>query len=595
MKYNNILRFITFTFSFLAIASCNSLLDKEILSNNSASQITTRSLFDATDYYYWYNGEKVGISSIRDMYYFSSSDSLRLESIQFKSKAISIEADVVSGSFVEKERYYWKIVELKNSSTINNALSLASELDNTDIYVAPVFGENEQNYIATSEYFYVKLKSEEDIQLLKSLAKEHLVEVVKGIDYMPNWYLLKAPVSSNGLSMSNTFYETGKFDNVDPAFMFNFEPTACPSEPDFSKQWGINRMELCNAWDITKGNSDVIVAVLDQGVDKNHKEFENNYSSLSYDIINGSSPSVVRGNHGTHVGGIIGANHNNIQIAGVAPQSNILSISHSLSITPTISSQLATGISYARTHGAAVINNSWGDQGGYFDELHSTVLEEAIITAIKSGRDGKGMVVVFAAGNKNIPTADYPASFLPDILVVGSIDSSNRRSSFSSYGTCIDVVAPGTDIWSTLPNNSTGNMSGTSMAAPHVAGLAALIISVCPDLTGKEVVDIIERTAQKVGNYSYETISSRPHGTWNNEMGYGLCNAFAAVSAVEGDIVTFNNKTVSTDQTITGWIIQSENVTVENAAKLTFNVGESITINSPFSVNLGSQLEISAN
>lgn len=412
---------------------------------------------------------------------------------------------------------------------------------------------------------------------------------------MPNWFLLKSPVTSNGLTMSNIFYETGKFEDIDPAFMFNFEPTACPSEPDFNKQWGLNKMNLCDAWDITKGKSDVIVAVLDQGVDQNHKEFANNYSPLSYDIANGKSPSVVRGNHGTHVGGIIGANHNNIQIAGVAPQSTILSISHSLSISPTISSQLATGISYARTHGAAVINNSWGDQGGYFEELHSTVLEDAINTAIKSGRNGKGMVVVFASGNYNIPTVDYPASFSPDILVVGSIDSSNKRSSFSSYGTCVDVVAPGSDIWSTLPNNQTGNMSGTSMAAPHVAGLAALIISINPNLTGKEVVDIIEKTAQKVGGYAYSTVSNRPNGTWNNEMGYGLCNAFAAVSTAGGDIITFNDKTVSSTQTVTGWIITSENVTVTNGAKLTFNAGESVTIKTPFTVNTGSQIEIYTN
>lgn len=219
-------------------------------------------------------------------------------------------------------------------------------------------------------------------------------------------------------------------------------------------------------------------------------------------------------------------------------------------------------------------------------------MEDAINTAIKSGRNGKGMVVVFAAGNQNIPTADYPASFSSDILVVGSIDNSNKRSSFSSYGTCVDVVAPGTDIWSTLPNNSTGYMSGTSMAAPHVTGLAALIISINPNLTGKEVVNIIEKTAQKAGNYSYTTTSSRSNGTWNNEMGYGLCNAFAAISVAEGNIVTFNNQTVSSNQTITGWVIQSENVTVTNGAKLTFNAGESVTINTPFTVNAGSQIDI---
>lgn len=595
MRYNKIIQSIAFAFGSLAIVSCNDALDKEVLSVENNMHLTTRSLSNTADYYYWYNGEKIDISSVKNLYYISSPDSLNLESIQFQSKAITVKTNVKRGSFIEKDKHYWKIVELNNNAAISTPISLVSKLENKDIYIAPVFGENEQNCIATSEYFYVKLKSEDDYQSLKNIAKEQLAEIIKEIEYMPNWYLLKAPTSSNGLLMSNIFYETGKFENVDPAFMFNFKPTNCPAEPDFSKQWGLNKMDLCNAWDITKGKSDVIVAVLDQGVDQNHKEFANNYSPLSYDIARGSSPSIVRGNHGTHVSGIIGANHNNIQIAGVAPQSTILSISHSLSISPTISSELATGIGYATTHGAAVINNSWGDQGGYVDELHSSVLEDAINTAIESGRNGKGMVVVFAAGNYNIPIVDYPASFSPDILVVGSTDSTNKRSSFSSYGTCVDVVAPGTDIWSTLPNNQTGNMSGTSMAAPHVAGLAALIISVNPNLTGKEVVNTIEKTAQKIGNYSYSTTSSRSNGTWNNEMGYGLCNAFAAVSAAGGDIVTFNDRTVSSSQTVTGWIILSENVTVTNGAKLTFNAGGSVTINTPFTVNSGSQIDIFTN
>ena len=595
MRHNNIIHSIAFVLCLFTTFSCNDALDKEILSVDNSKQLTTRSLSSTADYYYWYNGERINISSVKNLYYISSLDSLNLETIQFKSKAISVKTNIKKGSFIEKDKHYWKIVELNDSSITNSSISIASELESKKIHIAPVFGENQQNCIATSEFFYVKLKSEQDYQILESVAKEQSAEIIKEIEYMPNWFLLKSPVTSNGLIMSNIFYETGKFEDIDPAFMFNFEPTACPSEPDFNKQWGLNKMNLCDAWDITKGKSDVIVAVLDQGVDQNHKEFANNYSPLSYDIANGKSPSVVRGNHGTHVGGIIGANHNNIQIAGVAPQSTILSISHSLSISPTISSQLATGISYARTRGAAVINNSWGDQGGYFDELHSTVLEDAINTAIKSGRNGKGMVVVFASGNYNIPTVDYPASFSSDILVVGSIDSSNKRSSFSSYGTCVDVVAPGSDIWSTLPNNQTGNMSGTSMAAPHVAGLAALIISVNPDLTGKEVVDIIEKTAQKVGGYAYSTVSNRPNGTWNNEMGYGLCNAFAAVSTAGGDIITFNDKTVSSTQTVTGWIITSENVTVTNGAKLTFNAGESVTIKTPFTVNTGSQIEICTN
>lgn len=583
MRYKKLIILAATAYCFFAVTSCNDVLVKDILPDESNSQIGTRAV-GPTDYYYWYNGEKIGISSLKNLYYVSSPDSSELETVNLNSKTLTT---CKQGRSIESgENGYWKIVEMEadaiSKSSITNANTLASVINNKNIHVAPVFGLDDQNYLSTSEYFYVKLKDSQDYQTLADVASELSATIVKDVPYMPNWYLLKSSASSNGLTMSNQFYESGKFDNVDAGFMFNFQTSSCPAEPDFGKQWGLNKINACTAWDITKGNSNVLVAVLDQGVDKAHAEFANNYSSLSYDLHNGSSPSVVRGDHGTHVGGIIGANHNGIQIAGVAPQATILSISHDLYLSPTFSGELASGFGYARVSGAAVINNSWGDQGGaYYEQMHSTILEEAIKAAMTSGRNGKGMVVIFAAGNKNSTKTDYPGNFDPDILVVGSTNSSDARSSYSSYGSCLDVVAPGENVFSALPNNGTGYKSGTSMAAPHVTGLAALILSVNPELTRAEVVNIIERTAQKIGNYSYSAISGHSSGTWNNEMGYGQIDAFAAVSNASGDIVIFNDKTVSSNQTVAGWTIQSKNVTVTNGAKLTFSSGNSTTINVP--------------
>ncbi len=272
----------------------------------------------------------------------------------------------------------------------------------------------------------------------------------------------------------------------------------------------------------------------------------------------------------------------------------MLSISHSLSVTPTISSQLATGISYAQNNGAAVINNSWGDQGGaFYEDLHSAVLEDAIRSTITSGRNGRGCVVLFAAGNANRNGVDYPASFDSRLLVVEATNTSDRRASFSSYGSSLDVVAPGENILSTLPNNATGNMSGTSMATPHASAVAALMLSINPNLTGSEVVRIIESTAQKVGGYSYVTTSGRNNGTWNNEMGYGLLNAFAAVSQVSGGIVNFIDQTVTSNQSVSGWEIYARNFTVTNSSLLSFNFVNQITIDPPFTVNSGSTMNIS--
>jgi hypothetical protein len=157
--------------------------------------------------------------------------------------------------------------------------------------------------------------------------------------------------------------------------------------------------------------------------------------------------------------------------------------------------------------------------------------------ALTLGRNNKGTLVVFASGNNalNNPLMDYPSTFNDNILTVGAISNNGQRALFpqnnggSGFGEKLDVVAPGFNILSTIPSNQTGLFNGTSMASPFVAGLCALILSVNPCLTGKQVRDIIEQTAQKVGIYSYSISPNRLNGDWNSEMGYGLIDAFAAV------------------------------------------------------------------
>jgi len=163
--------------------------------------------------------------------------------------------------------------------------------------------------------------------------------------------------------------------------------------------------------------------------------------------------------------------------------------------------------------------------------------------------------VVFASGNYLVGNSNtdvkYPGNTFSDILVVGAMSPCGERKNYIScdgatnWGSCfgnqLDVVAPGVKMPTTDIQGNNGYVSGdyfssfngTSSACPVVSGVAALILSVNPCLTGKQVRDIIEKTAQKVGNYSYTDNSERLNGTWNNEMGYGLVNAYAAVQMAQ--------------------------------------------------------------
>lgn len=593
-NFNKIFVVTVFATSLFGITSCS---EKDFLdSPNTASMMMTRAMI-ASDYYYWYKGEKVGISSLNGTFYVSCSDSLKLQNLFKNNSAISSKETMFSSIDKEHKKHFWRIMETTSlsSSTEDLIKELKTKVGDESVTIAPVFGDNE-NLISTCEYFYVRLKNQNDYSLLESVAKHNSASILGEVDYMPNWYVLKSPTSSNGLEMSNKFYETNLFEAVDPNFMFNFAPSSCVSDPLADQQWALNTVDACDAWTITKGKG-VSVAVLDQGIDSNHKEFADNYSSLSYDLTTKSLPTQVYGQHGTHVAGIIGANHNGIQIAGLAPEVSLVSLSHPLTVGSTESvAQMASGFGYATTHGIDVINNSWGDQGGrLYQQLHSALLEESIQNALTNGRNGKGMVVVFASGNKAGKRTDYPGNMFSDALIVGSISSNLKRSYFSTYDDKLDVMAPGGDILSTLPGNSTGEMSGTSMAAPYATALAALVLSVNPSLTNSDVCRIIEQTAQKGGGYTYSSVSGRPNGTYNNEMGYGIINAPKAINmAKEGtNTINFIDKTVSSNQTVAGYNIYTKNVNVTNKSLLKFILANEIVIDKPFVINQGSQVEIS--
>lgn len=492
------------------------------------------------------------------------------------------------------------------------------KMENDVVMASPAYKVKSKK-LGISNNFYVKLYKKDDIGLLTDLAKKYSLQVLGYNEFMPLWYTLSCSKQTpyNTIEISNIFYESMLFESSEPEFLYH--DLAATNDPFFSSQWGLKNtgqysgtsgidINAEEAWGITTGSSSIKVAIFDHGFEMNHPDLQNNVYGTGYDATTGTSPALVRGSHGTACTGIVGAQQNNsIGVSGVAPSTSLMSISISLYLSDT-PQQLANGFNWAWQNGADVISNSWG---GY---APSTIIEDAIENTISNGRNGKGTVVVFAAGNSDDTNIIYPGVSNPDIIVVGAVNPRGERKSKytydqeswwgSCYGTQLDIVAPGVFIPTTDRqgvngyNTSSGtdgdyflNFNGTSSACPHVAGLAALILSRDPSFTATQVRDLIESTAQKVGGYSYQTTSGRPNGTWNYEMGYGLIDSYAAVTAV-CPTVNFFYQTVTSNTTVTGCTVNLQNVTVQNGANLLVDAERNVFINGPFEVQSGSTLDI---
>ena len=375
------------------------------------------------------------------------------------------------------------------------------------------------------------------------------------------------------LPICRKLYETGFCEIASPSFVMHLAKHCVPqpeTNPHFPYQWGLENtgqlgywsvpgidINVKPAWCVTKGNS-IKVAVLDEGVQLNHPDLMNNLL-LGYDAVtngpggtNGSNWGVDN-DHGTICAGIIGALDNNIGIIGVAPECKIIPIR--VGYTPakgrsdippgvpnngkiwrTDDKWTADGIRKAwEEFDADVISCSWG--GGNPESYHRT--QAAIEEAVTQGRNGKGCVMVFSSGNSG-SSVQWPAN-LQYVTAVGAIwDGGDEYRWIESNYHCesLDVVAPGMNIYTTIPDDSYGFFHGTSTACPFVSGVAALILSVNPCLKQEDVRKIIALSCNKITPvyedngydvYKYGYSQFHEFGTWNYELGYGLVDAYKAV------------------------------------------------------------------
>lgn len=278
-----------------------------------------------------------------------------------------------------------------------------------------------------------------------------------------------------------------------------------PNDPSWGNQYNLAAIRAPQGWTLNTGAVWVTIAIVDSGVDLTHPDLFVRILP-GYDFVNNDSIAQDDNGHGTHVAAIAAASSNNaVGISGVNWGANILPVKVLNASGNGTYARTAAGIVWATDRGAQVINLSLGGASPSF------VLNDAVNYAYQ-----RGVILVASTGNAGISGVLYPAAYDP-VIAVGATDSTNSWAGFSNYGAEVDVVAPGVNIYSAYIGGGYGYRSGTSMSAPHVSGLAAILWGI-PGNGPANIRTIIETTAQDLGNPG-----------WDNYFGYGLIQMDAAI------------------------------------------------------------------
>ena len=315
---------------------------------------------------------------------------------------------------------------------------------------------------------------------------------------------------------------------AEPSFLFDMQ--LIPNDPYFRYLWGARQIQSTQAWNYTTGSADVVVGVIDSGIDFNHPDIKSNlWISQNRQYIDGwnfldnNNNSMDTTGHGTHVAGTIGAVGNNfLGITGMCWRVQVasLKIGH---IHFSLEAAIAA-INFANQHNIPILNNSWG--GRFNSPILKLVIEQY---------DGLFIAAAGNHGTNNDILPLYPASYDCDnIISVAATNQNNTLAPFSNYGVnSVDIAAPGTNILGLTVNGGYIYNSGTSMSAPYVAGAAALLKAYIPDLTTSDIKSIILSSAEKHPNLSDKVLTS---GILNMNAMFELANRYATNSFVSYEI-----------------------------------------------------------
>jgi subtilisin family serine protease len=490
---------------------------------------------------------------------------------------------------------------MANPSQINQVMQTARQ-EETVNYASHVYQFKNQpgSRVYLTNQITVQFAPELNSDAIHAIAIQSRLAQIKAIAGVPNAFVfqLTPEAAENPLKITNTLMQRADVLTAEPNIVIKAQSHYRPKEQMYAKQWHLNHnggQELAAnshvfaeaAWDITRGVRSIVVAITDDAIDLNHPDFQGVGKIVAPRDFKGNDfmplPDTAGEDHGTACAGVAVAEENGYGAVGVAPGCALMPIRTTGYLDDDAIEEL---FNWAATKGAAVISCSWGASAVYFPL--SLRQRAALTNAATQGRNGKGCVIVFAAGNANRPTsgtvneAGWPNNALvgatnwmggftthPDVITVAASTSLGKKAAYSNWGPEVAVCAPSNnappgvglpdlgyvytppEVTAYLPGlgvvttdrsgaagydptHFTDTFGGTSSACPLVAGVAALVLSANPDLTAQEVRQILQQTADKIVDQAPDPQLGLRKGTYEGNgrcdwFGYGKVNAAKAV------------------------------------------------------------------
>ena len=445
----------------------------------------------------------------------------------------------------------------------------------------PAYRFQKGHAIRANRNLFVKIPGAPSEKEARKWCESNGLKFIKQYKYIPSWYLVS--YSGNTIKKSAELVEGRIVEQAEPSFYIPLElKTYVPADEHFFKQWhlhnwggtaegltGDDHAHVANAWTVMrhftgKMGEGVKLAIIDDGFDLDHEDlagrFLPGHDFGDNDDLPYPGPQDA---HGTCCAGVAGAKTNNdVGVSGACPDCMIIPIRMNMNSTAgTLDSIAIESFTWAADNGADIISNSWGPPDGGGAVAMGQTLKDLVTNLTTSGRNGKGIIILFAAGNGGESIEGDGFASNPDVFAIGASTASGKRSSYSDFGSSLDFLAPSNDvdnsggdgwsgsyidgIWTTdntnggynpgqLAGDTTGKyvseFGGTSSACPLGAGITGLVLAANPDLTKDQVYDIFKTTSDKVSKGEMNPMENDYDANgFSTHYGWGRLNACEAV------------------------------------------------------------------